>query len=224
MNIIGFCVYGSKSMYTHGMLENIKLAKKFYPNWKVWIYISSSVNLNTAREYKNAGADIFLIKQPDNGYFRLYRYLPLCDEKVERAIFRDADSRLNEREAKAVEEWIKQDTDLHVMRDHPYHTGPSILAGMWGIKANKFRNFKEIMKKYISMANCDGVDQYLLHNEVYPILKNNMTLHDEIVENKPFPSERKNFEFVGCQYDENNKIIFPEHIEILKQFLNNKKI
>lgn len=224
MNVIGFCVYGSKPMYTQGMKENIKLAKVFYPDWKVWIYISPSVNLDLAKEYKNMGADVFLIDQPDGGYFMLYRYFPLCDEKVNRAIFRDADSRLGERESKAVEEWIKQDTDLHIMRDHPYHTGPAILGGMWGAKTQKLRNFKDIMKKYASISHWErNVDQYLLHNEIYPLLKDSSTIHDEIVENKPYPSERKNFEFVGCQYDENNKIVYPEHTEILKKFIEEKK-
>lgn len=224
MNVIGFCVYGNKPMYTHGMLENIKLAKNLYPNWKVWVYVSPSLDKKTAREYKNLGAEVFLVNEPDNGYFMLYRYFPLCEESVVRAIFRDADSRLNEREAKAVEEWIHQDTDLHLMRDHPYHTGPAILGGMWGAKSEKLRNFKEIIKKYSSISHWErNVDQYLLHNEIYPMLKNSMTIHDEIVENKPFPTERKNYEFVGCQYDENNKIIYPEHLEILEKFLKEKK-
>ncbi|HPC77997.1 MAG TPA: hypothetical protein PK811_06665, partial [bacterium] len=44
---------------------------------------------------------------------------------------RDTDSRLNPREADAVEEWIESGKSFHIMRDHPQHNVP-ICGGMWG--------------------------------------------------------------------------------------------
>ena len=46
---------------------------------------------------------------------------------------RDLDSRVTEREAAAVHEWLKSNKTLHSMRDHPWHTVP-IMGGGWGSK------------------------------------------------------------------------------------------
>jgi len=223
MNVISYCVYGNNPIYTLGMIENLKQCPIFYPNWKPRVYISPTVDKSIAKEYNKLGAEIFLVSSPDTGYFMLYRYLPLVDEKVNRAIFRDADSRLGERESKAVEDWVKQDTHLHVMKDHPYHSGPAILGGMWGAKTEELRNFKDIINRYTSIAGWErNVDQYILDKEVYPLFKNSVTTHDEIFENKPFPTKRTDLNFIGCQYNEKNEIMYPEHQLILKNYLKEK--
>lgn len=223
MNVISFCVYGNKPMYTKGMLENLKQCRVFYPDWQPRVYISPTVSRDIAKEYHKLGAEVMLIQQPDCGYFMLYRYLPLVDTSVTRAIFRDADSRLSERESTAVKRWVSEDTDLHIMRDHPYHSGPAILGGMWGAKTEKLRHFQDIMEKYKNISSWErNVDQYLLDKEVYPLLKNSATIHDEIFERKSFPLKRTDLNFVGCQYDENNNVLYPEHQIILKNYLKEK--
>ena len=44
---------------------------------------------------------------------------------------RDLDSRIIEREAAAVSEFLQSEKSLHSMRDHPHH-GTHMLGGMWG--------------------------------------------------------------------------------------------
>ena len=46
---------------------------------------------------------------------------------------RDLDSRLNDREQAAVQEWLNSKKEFHIMRDHPMHGWP-ILGGLWGCK------------------------------------------------------------------------------------------
>jgi hypothetical protein len=221
MNVISFCIYGNIQMYIQGITENLKLCKTIYPDWKPFVYASLTIPTDTLKTYKDLGADVYMVQDRDRGFFMNYRYLALEDTRVTRAIFRDADSRVGIREAEAVEEWIQQDTDLHIMKDHPYHTVP-ILGGMWGAKAEKIRDIKDIINKYFSYENDREIDQYLLRVEIYPRLCNSVTLHDEFFDKKPFPSPRKDIHFVGCQYDENNNILHPEHIDVLNQFINNK--
>jgi len=43
------------------------------------------------------------------------------------------DSRFNDREQAAVDEWMRSDKSFHIMRDHPAHT-TTILAGLFGSK------------------------------------------------------------------------------------------
>src|SRR5882724_11156138 len=54
---IAFCVFGSKKMYTHGVLENIDLAKTLYPSWDVVIFFdSATVPQNIIDKAKEKGA------------------------------------------------------------------------------------------------------------------------------------------------------------------------
>ena len=48
------------------------------------------------------------------------RFLPAIDRHIDVFFSRDLDSRINDREAAAVKEFLASDeSDLHVMRDHP---------------------------------------------------------------------------------------------------------
>ena len=49
-------------------------------------------------------------------------------------ISRDLDSRFTKREKDAVNDWLKSDKDIHLMRDHPGHRFGRFLAGMFGTK------------------------------------------------------------------------------------------
>ena len=45
INVISFCLWGKEPRYCIGLVKNIELAKKYYPNWKCWCYIHEpSVN------------------------------------------------------------------------------------------------------------------------------------------------------------------------------------
>ena len=48
-------------------------------------------------------------------------------------VSRDLDSRFSDREHEAVEEWLKSDRSVHVMRDHVTHDF-TMLGGLWGTK------------------------------------------------------------------------------------------
>ena len=53
--------------------------------------------------------------------------------QVDLYVSRDLDSRLNERELAAVQEWLDSSKEFHFMRDHPQHN-TEILGGVWGCK------------------------------------------------------------------------------------------
>lgn len=60
-----------------------------------------------------------------------WRFLVADDVRVDRFIVRDADSRLNARDAFAVLEWIQSGVPIHSVRDHPNHERP-MNGGLWG--------------------------------------------------------------------------------------------
>ena len=52
MNIISFSLYGDNPMYLRGAIENIKLAKIYYPEWKCRFYIDDSIKQELIEEIK----------------------------------------------------------------------------------------------------------------------------------------------------------------------------
>ena len=50
-------------------------------------------------------------------------------------VSRDLDSLVNEREAAAVQDWLKSNMAFHFMRDHPAHS-IEVLGSGWGVRTS----------------------------------------------------------------------------------------
>ena len=202
--VISFSLYGNNPKYVVGMLKNVELAKKIYPDWEVWIYYAKTdeAALNTT--------DAVLINMEGSKLpGRIWRFLP----NVESLIVRDSDSRLSMRERLAVDEWIASGKSLHVMRDHPHHKF-AMLAGMWGIKSGDYSVEAKVYdwcKNDESWGNMqyDNADQRFLRDVIYRDFKGDMMVHESsdsgFPNGIPFPSEMVDRRFVGEIYDENDE-------------------
>ena len=62
INVISFCLYGSRATYVLGMKENILLGKKYYPDWEIRIYHNDTVPEQYIKEYGEMGAKCILCK------------------------------------------------------------------------------------------------------------------------------------------------------------------
>jgi GR25 family glycosyltransferase involved in LPS biosynthesis len=210
IKVISFCLWGKHPKYVNGLIENVKLAKLYYPDWVCWAYIHKpsvpSYIFEKLKEYDNI--KIILNNNPEIKAFRnmLWRFEPINNNEVEYLISRDVDSRISPREVLAVQEWILSKKTLHVMRDHPQHY-PKILGGMYGVKREglPIKDWIEQINNYYREQGDDTNDQYFLET-IYNMCKNNddIIIHDEIkrYENKscrsfPIPFEQ-NGHFVGC--------------------------
>jgi GR25 family glycosyltransferase involved in LPS biosynthesis len=188
VNVISFCLYGSHSTYILGMKENIKLTKEFYPDWKVYIYYNKTVPEKYIKEYKELGAVCNLCenvgKNKMNWEGMFWRWMPLDDPDVDVWISRDADSRLSEREAKIVNEFIESGKTLHCIRDHRCHFN-CIMGGMFGInnklfhKKYTFKKVKDIIKEEYQYykERPYNVDQIFLNDKLWTLLKNDSIAH-----------------------------------------------
>ena len=117
----------------------------------------------------------------------LWRLEPLNWPNVERIIVRDADSRPSLREALAVSEWIRENTILHIMRDHPYHR-PKIMGGMFGLRQDPLIrniNWEYEADEFYRNSGEDADDQFFLEKALYYRCKNSRTVHDEIHRYEP---------------------------------------
>mgnify|MGYP003112216330 CR=1 FL=1 len=217
--VICFSLWGDNTRYTHGALENIKLAKEVYPEWICRFYVGK----NTPKEIiksidNNENTEIIVKNNPENWTGMFWRFEACSDPLVDVMISRDCDSRLWYREKKAVDDWLSGEKFFHIMRDHQYH-GVPILGGMWGAKKGILNNISDLIEKY-DKGNYWQIDQKFLAEKIYPLIKNNCCVHDEFFENKKFPDNnpRNPRHFVGQAYSGDGTILdYPENFQAYRE-------
>jgi hypothetical protein len=216
--IISFSLWGNDPKYCVGAIKNAKLSKSIYPDWICRFYLHKDVPIEYLEKLYSIDKTEVIIKNSDADWtFTTERFCAIDEEDVSHVIFRDTDSRLNQREADAVNQWIKEDTAIHVMKDHPYHGSFPILAGMWGINKNKFPfNMEESLGAYEEkkVSAQYYYDQIFLNNYIWPNFYQDSTIHDEFFIKNKFPTERIKDQFVGQSFDENDNTP-EEHIAAL---------
>ena len=227
--VISFCLWGNNPKYCIGAIENVKLAKVLFPEWECWFYCANDVEDKWKKEILLYGGKIIEKGNPSwEGMF--WRFEAIAESDVDVILSRDTDSRISIREKLAVDEWLSSNKLFHVMRDHPAH-GTVILGGMWGAKNPILKDMKYLIDSF-RKGDYWQVDQDFLREVIWPRVVYSTFVHDEIfVENikglkhNAFPSERKDYEFVGQVFDENNKeteLFKRDLIEFLKRKKENK--
>jgi len=212
--IISFSLWGNNPIYTQGAIRNAELAKEVYPDWICRYYVGKSTPNDIIEKLKYFDNTEVIEMDNDGDWTGMFwRFYPAGENDVDVVIVRDCDSRLNNRERDAVNEWLNSDKGFHIMRDHPYHT-TAILGGMWGSKKGVTPNIKQQMETYVK-GNFWQVDQNFLRDIIYPIVKNNSLVHDEFFDKKQFPSKRPINIFVGQAFNDKDEFLHPEHINYL---------
>jgi len=121
-NVISFSLWGNNPLYTRGAINNADLALDVYPGWICYYFCNSCVPAEVIEELKSRkNTNVIQIESIGDNRSAMNRFLAVDFIDVQRAIFRDADSRVSFREKLAVDDWIASDADIHIMRDHPYH-------------------------------------------------------------------------------------------------------
>jgi glycosyltransferase involved in cell wall biosynthesis len=199
--IISFSVYGQHPIYTYGAIENVLYAQKFYPGWICRFYYNDTVPLKIIEALKKF-TNVELVKIDDHcGTVNMtWRFRPAYETDVDIMIVRDTDSRLNERDAESVKEWLRSNKNFHIIRDHPEHS-IQILGGAHGCRNKVLLPLKNQFDNFI-FENKNSIDQYFLCQIVYPYIKNLNTIfsHDEHfnfeVDRHSFPKTNHNG-FIG---------------------------
>lgn len=219
--IISFSLYGNDQKYVFGMKRNIELIPQFYGDeWKIRIYLDNTVAEENIQYFKSQdNVETFdMTGKKIPGMF--WRFIPFIDSSVDIFCVRDADSRPSLREKAAVDEWLKQGTSLHVMRDHPHHNYV-VMGGMFGFnKVNGTFNFAKEFNNFIYNGyEFKKMDDMIFLQKLYLKFHMSTTDHDSysrssydnngskfLTINKPYPIERKSKEegFIGEIFDEND--------------------
>jgi len=218
--VVAYSLWGDHPMYWIGALKNIELVNKFYPGFISRFYIDKNSRQDLIESIKGENVEVILVDSKDSFHGVFWRFWASEDPDVDIFLSRDCDSRISEREATAVNEWLKSDKDFHIMRDHPYHTVP-ILGGMWGCRNGILRNIN-LSKLIENWKNhsVKGCDQDFLGQVIYPYIITRSMEHSEFNlrfggEIRHFPTVRNNYEFVGDVFDESD-IRHPDYWKIIK--------
>jgi hypothetical protein len=231
--IISYSLWGEKPMYWFGAIKNIELVNEYYPGWICRFYVDKNSRKDLIETLKGDNVEVVLVDpngSNDNPYHHngmLWRFNASVDEDVDVFLSRDCDSRISEREVSAVNEWLNSDKDFHIMRDHPYH-GVPILGGMWGCRRGIMREIGLLDKinqwcSNVRSSYSTGIDQDFLREMVYPVIKDKSMEHSEFNLNyggeiRNFPYIRKDYEFVGDVFDENDNR-HPDYWKIIKNVI-----
>lgn len=205
-NIIAFSLFGASSEYIEPAVMNTELAGEIYPGWACRFYIDGSVPETAVRRLQENGAEIVRINGGAESWpGMMWRFLAMDDPEAGRIIFRDADSVISQREARAVEEWISSGKLFHTLRDAGTHT-ELILAGLWGAVAGSVPDMRGKIEDYLNkpLVSRHFADQLFLRENVWPYARQSLCAHDRIfgfASAVPFPDDAP-FDYgrfhVGC--------------------------
>lgn len=225
--IISISLWGKEPKYTVGAIRNAELAKIHYSDFKFRVYVDESVSEVDKQSLLAAEAQVFQVRANTHsgGWAGLFwRYFPSLDPSTEILLPRDADSRLSVREVSAVRSWLESGCILHVMRDHPGQYMP-IMGGMCGMRGDGLRLLGVHLNNFLQQPRALGYnsDQMFLESVFADTPMEKICLHDEIFDDKKFPTSRIGSEYVGEIFDENERNI-DEHKRIMNAWRNFKAI
>jgi len=204
MILVSFSLYGNNPKYIVGALRNAELIQGLGSEWRSVFYLGADIPESVKSELSVRGAQIRNWEQSwhKNGMF--WRFTAIEEFKFDFLLFRDVDSRISDRELKALDQWFNSGKTLHIMRDHPHHNA-LILGGMWGL-TSAIKRYDVDWKSAELYGVQHGQDQIFLDRAVYPILKRSMHINDEFFsfprKKYRFPSVRIESAYVGEPLDE----------------------
>ncbi|WP_107688125.1 tetratricopeptide repeat protein [Neisseria wadsworthii] len=212
--IISFSLFGASSAYGEPAVMNAELCPLVYPGWVCRFYIDGSVPEHVVSRLKEAGAEVVRVDEKLQSWpGTLWRFLAADDADAVYVLFRDADSVISPREAKAVAAWLESGKLFHTMRDAGTHT-ELILAGLWGMVAGAVPDMRGKIEAYLKkpLESRHFADQFFLRENIWPYVRQSVCTHDRLfgfMNAADFPETWENFDpdhhHVGC--DEGNSHI-----------------
>lgn len=206
--IISMSVWGNDPRYIIGARRQVELAKEFYPDWRVRIYIDDKTKL------ENLDAD--LIEVTDGSYGMYWRFEPMFEDENNIVMIRDSDSRITVREQMAVNEWLESNKKFHTFKDHDAHYQFKIIGCAFAFKGKFSEEVHNKMKNYIKDMGVYVGDQIFLQDVIWPLVENDTMIHS-MKDDGWFKETRKKlknkFSFCGNGYNEKDLPLYPAELK-----------
>ncbi len=164
------------------MIVNARQIKDRFPHSIVQIYIAEDVPNAVEKElasYSNVRL-VHTARRPGiGGMFDRFKAIDCSDCDI--MFVRDADSRIHERDAACIEDFIAAtDKKLHIIRDHMYHRD-RIMGGAWGLRRGALEKpLTDTIEQWSKSRSTEHyiADQEFLRSYIYPLLAKNALIHD----------------------------------------------
>jgi hypothetical protein len=181
VNVFSFCLYGppNQSYYPMPTLQNIHLIRKYFPDWKVYLYTAPDVDpefLEQVAMYSNV---VIRPTEKLGAVNMFYRFFAIDEPDVEIMMVRDLDSRVHWKDRWAINQFLNNiQYDSHIIRDNIEHTS-KMMGGLWGMRKIDGLIIEYLYKLYKESPSDRGygADQSFLTDYVYPYLWKNALVH-----------------------------------------------
>ena len=170
MKAFSFCLYGPYNpLYYVGMVENIHLIHRHFPDWYIFIYFGADVDAASAGVLRSAPRVIARYTGELGAVNMIHRFFAIDEPGVEIMMVRDADSRVHWRDRWAIRQFVNSPFLAHGIRDQYVHR-VSLLGGLWGLKKTAAINIRAEYEEFKANpeSNQLGLDQDFLAFRIKP--------------------------------------------------------
>jgi len=219
--VFSFSLYGPENpLYYKGLLENIYLAGKYFPSWKVYVYLGADVTPSMKHHLSECSSVVIRETGLIGHANMVYRFFAIDEPEVEIMMVRDADSRIHWKDRWAIRDFeSNQQFIAHTIRDNVVHTA-HMMGGLWGMRKNANLNIQNEYEEFKRnpFEHGMGHDQNFLSQAIYPKVKHGLLVHYSNERYLPgehavkFPFEWKND--VYCGRVEENYLDLPDPVPI----------
>lgn len=213
-------LWGGKTKYVYGAMRNANLLKVYFPKWTLRIYTEQPDSQGFTRfpaleeryikKLKELGAEVVMVDYEETSIPPLmWRFLVADDLTVISFIVRDADVRLDERDALVVRNWLNNtNAAIHCIRDHPNHVAIAMLGGLWGGRPKRIRTIlkEKLGNMMLGLRSDFTEDSKFLSEKIWPLFQTSIYCHDSVSctqwnNSHPFPITRIGNQHIGQMFD-----------------------
>ena len=233
-------LYGKDPRYTWGVIRNAQLVPVYLPGWTLRVYIAAdqappelSVPPRIINKLRLLGAQVVEVSTRNSITPRNWRLLVANDEQIDYFLIRDADTRLSEREAVIIKDWLSttvkngpRSNVIHCIRDHPKHADKAVVDGLWGGRPGALhqllrQNIAEMIDRAVSETKSSSVNRTkstmtFMNQVLWPAVSNFSYCHDSVspcdrwtplLSRRPFPLPRQGRQYIGQKFDAHQQLI-----------------
>lgn len=201
VKVFCFCIFGGQKKYCQGLIENLKIINREFPDFETWIYVGVGVPEEYLSQYATY-SNVKLIQTSGDGMdLACNRAFPIDDPDVEVSFSRDADSRIHARDIWCIKEFINSDFKFNIIRDNFWHK-TKITGGSWGLKKGLVgSSIKKLHADWTTGENQYGIDQDFFEQVLYPLVKDDMLVLSNIVAFKDEQNVRRIPHYLYNRFD-----------------------
>ncbi len=181
VNVFSFCLYGpANPRYYLGMQQNVLLALKYFPDWKVYVYLGPDVDPDMVQWLRGYHTVVLRETNELGAINMIHRFTAIDEPDVDLMMVRDADSRMHWKDRWAIQQFVASPQyDAHTIRDNVVHTAP-MMGGLWGLRKSSGIRVQEEYAAYKedgALGHRLAHDQNFLMDVIYPRVKPKLLVH-----------------------------------------------